>query len=659
MWRKITILFFAALMLVLLASACGGAQPTAVSRQVAAADGDTVSLGDRITLQISPGALEDDAIVTITQATDDHPAPAKLKDAYAVGDAFNIDLGGVELSDPVTLTVAYDPDRLVEDTPHDAAFLAYLDEDREDWLPVHGTVDPDQHVVTVETGHLSWWVPVSWRCPTRPAVGGRLTCVNVTKVEDGDTFCAQWPGEPPRDGTERAYEGICREETPAIEDWPVRLIGIDTPELTRRLPDGTYEYDPECYAVEATNRLGNILEGKRAWLELDPAEALDPTARILAYVWNGSELVNERLVREGFARERHWFPDIGQVPTRKYAERLVAAGDEARSNARGVWGECVEVAYQCHIAFDGWINWSWDGETCGTTGEARQMEAARIWVPPNGFRAEYRAHVASEGWLDWVGGSEAAGTVNRALQMEAIQIRFADAPPNVHIEYRAHVADVGWLEWVRDGATAGTVDEGRPMEALEVRVVTEESVQPIIIEPPPTPTLTATPAPSPTESIPVPTPRPEPAVPVRMIIPSIGVDALIQTLSIDDAGYPEVPTGDGAGQVVAWYDFTALPGEGSNAVFAGHGDWQGPAVFYDLGQLGLRDEIRLIDLHGTELTYSVTETLVFDAADPKGLSVMAPTDTDVITVITEAGSFTGGWAGWSHRLVVRAELVGS
>lgn len=509
----------------------GDGQPMTVSRQVTAADGDTISLGERVTLHIPPGALEHDTIVTITQATVDHPAPGELKDAYAMGGAFNIDLGGVGLSDPVTLTIAYDPDRLVDDTPHDAVFLAYFDEDREDWLSVHGTVDPDQHAVTVETDHLSWWNPVSWRCPALPPTDRPLTCVRVTKIDDGDTICVEWPGDPPSDPPEpdqrvEPDEEVCATErmTPDLLDWPVRLIGIDTPEAD----------PPECYADEATDKVRRTLEGRTVWVELDPAESLDRIGRILAYVWDGPEMVNEQLVLQGFARERHWFPpellkrEFGQLPTRKYAERLVAAGDEARENLRGVWGQCVEVAYQCHIAFDGWLNWFWDGETCGTTGKSRQMEALRIWLPADSFGIEYRAHVAVEGWQGWVPAEETAGTVDKRRQMEAIQIRLVDAPPNVHVEYRAHVAELGWQEWMRDGATAGTVDEERPMEAIQIRIVKQPSIQPIIIEPP------APPEPPPDEA-PQPPPEPPPPPPPPRPCPVDDVSFCDFVYAIDDA----------------------------------------------------------------------------------------------------------------------------
>jgi hypothetical protein len=47
-----------------------------------------------------------------------------------------------------------------------------------------------------------------------------------------------------------------------------------------------------------------------------------------------------------------------------------------------------------------------------------------------------------------------------------------------------------------------------------------------------------------------------------------------------------MPSPDNAWDV-AWYDFSARPGAGSNAVFSGHVDYHdvGPAVFWNLRDL--------------------------------------------------------------------------
>jgi LPXTG-site transpeptidase (sortase) family protein len=142
-------------------------------------------------------------------------------------------------------------------------------------------------------------------------------------------------------------------------------------------------------------------------------------------------------------------------------------------------------------------------------------------------------------------------------------------------------------------------------------------------------------------------------------MPKIGIDAAVVTYGLDGNNVPEVPYN---GQEVAWYNFSAKPGTGSNAVFAGHVTWSGHAVFYDLDQMVAGDDIYLEGTDGTRVSYKVSEVFLVDATDPNALSVMAATGTDTMTVITCGGDpfYVGGIAqyDYTHRLVVRAALTG-
>jgi LPXTG-site transpeptidase (sortase) family protein len=146
----------------------------------------------------------------------------------------------------------------------------------------------------------------------------------------------------------------------------------------------------------------------------------------------------------------------------------------------------------------------------------------------------------------------------------------------------------------------------------------------------------------------------------RLVIDRIGVNAPVFTYGLDAEQIPEVPLN---GSDVAWYDFSSAPGTGSNAVFAGHVTWGGPAVFYKLDDVQVGDNIILRSDDGTELTYAVSDTLLVDPKDSASLSVMSPTDDDVITLITCGGSFyyTGDPVfngDYTHRRIVRALFAG-
>ena len=130
-------------------------------------------------------------------------------------------------------------------------------------------------------------------------------------------------------------------------------------------------------------------------------------------------------------------------------------------------------------------------------------------------------------------------------------------------------------------------------------------------------------------------------------------------LELDPRGVPQVPND---GVKVAWYEFTAKPGTGGNAVLSGHVRWAGdPGVFHDLDELEDGDVIRIRWTDGEELVYEVSANLLLDADDAKLLEAMGPTEEDTITLITCGGTWEtdldnplGG--DFTKRVVVEARL---
>lgn len=114
-------------------------------------------------------------------------------------------------------------------------------------------------------------------------------------------------------------------DTIVIEgDERVRYIGIDTPELASSRIAGEYLAEE----AKAFNR--KMVEGKRIVLEFDH-QKMDRYGRLLAYVYVGQTMVNEELVREGFARERAYPPNL------KYQRKFESIEKDARNRKRGIW----------------------------------------------------------------------------------------------------------------------------------------------------------------------------------------------------------------------------------------------------------------------------------------------------------------------------------
>jgi transglutaminase/protease-like cytokinesis protein 3 len=130
--------------------------------------------------------------------------------------------------------------------------------------------------------------------------------------------------------------------------------------------------------------------------------------------------------------------------------------------------QLVHVTYQAHVAGLGWMSPVQDGQTAGTTGQGRQMEALKISVSQ--YNIQYQAHVAYDGWQGWVSDGAVAGTTGQGKAMKAIKIQLQNAPANLHVCYRAHVAYDGWQGWVCDGAMAGTTGQSKAIEAIEIKI---------------------------------------------------------------------------------------------------------------------------------------------------------------------------------------------
>lgn len=140
-----------------------------------------------------------------------------------------------------------------------------------------------------------------------PAPPAAAECL-VGRIVDGDTFAC-------RDGRK------------------VRLIGVDSPERGQG-----------AAADLARRALARMLPlGRPVRLEGDVAPT-DRYGRVLAWVWAGGTLVNEAMVRQGWA-VRYTLP-----PNVKYADRIGRAQNAARAAREGLWStggfECPPRAYR-------------------------------------------------------------------------------------------------------------------------------------------------------------------------------------------------------------------------------------------------------------------------------------------------------------------------
>jgi micrococcal nuclease len=137
----------------------------------------------------------------------------------------------------------------------------------------------------------------------------------VTRAVDGDTIEVE---------VRARIEGPGAGEAAVGQTYVVRLLGIDTPESVS-------PRDPvECFGREASAATSALVAGERVVLVKD-VEERDGFDRLLRYVYLGAELVNARLVVNGYAHVFTYPPNV------RHAELFVQLEREARDNDRGLW----------------------------------------------------------------------------------------------------------------------------------------------------------------------------------------------------------------------------------------------------------------------------------------------------------------------------------
>ncbi|WP_431041472.1 class F sortase [Streptomyces sp. P1-3] len=173
------------------------------------------------------------------------------------------------------------------------------------------------------------------------------------------------------------------------------------------------------------------------------------------------------------------------------------------------------------------------------------------------------------------------------------------------------------------------------------------------------------PAPAPTAS---PTPvREDPGIPqrgpalprsapVRLAIPSVGVDAPFTELALDGAGRLNAPPAED-GNLVGWFREGASPGERGNAIVAGHVDTTtGPAVFWPLSSLKPKEKVTITRADGIEATFTVDGVETYPKNAFPDQKVYGETEDAQLRLITCGGSYDHVARDYTANVVVFAHL---
>lgn len=203
-------------------------------------------------------------------------------------------------------------------------------------------------------------------------------------------------------------------------------------------------------------------------------------------------------------------------------------------------------------------------------------------------------------------------------------------------------------------------DPASPSGAGSSWLVATTSDAPVVEPAPPTTTAQPAPAPAPaTAPAANPAAAPAPAPPVRIELPSLGVDTDVIPVGVDDSGAMEVP--DDVSEV-GWYKFGPAPGAAAgSAVLTGHVDdyRQGVGVFGRIGDLTPGDVVRVSDQAGVSREFSVVSREEWAKGEVPLDRLFDRGGASRMVLITCGGSFNDSTLGYDDNIAITAVPIAS
>jgi sortase (surface protein transpeptidase) len=143
-------------------------------------------------------------------------------------------------------------------------------------------------------------------------------------------------------------------------------------------------------------------------------------------------------------------------------------------------------------------------------------------------------------------------------------------------------------------------------------------------------------------------------VPVRLRIPSIGVDAPVVAVDVEPDGEMEVPDDV---RDAGWYRHGPAPGEPGAAVIAGHVDSreQGRGAFFDLRRLDVGAQVKVTDADGNVQRFDVVARRTYDKAGLPADALFTREGRPQLVLITCGGDFDREARSYRDNVVIYAQ----
>jgi sortase (surface protein transpeptidase) len=147
-------------------------------------------------------------------------------------------------------------------------------------------------------------------------------------------------------------------------------------------------------------------------------------------------------------------------------------------------------------------------------------------------------------------------------------------------------------------------------------------------------------------------------MPVRLLIPAIQVDALIERVGVVASGELDTPR-QSPWTNVGWYNASPDPGSDGSSVIDGHLDRPGglPAVFWNLRNLHAGDQLKVIHQSGKISVFIITSTASYPVNEVPLEAVFGNGGGRYLNLITCAGDWIRSQHQTTSRMVVYAMLA--
>ena len=172
-------------------------------------------------------------------------------------------------------------------------------------------------------------------------------------------------------------------------------------------------------------------------------------------------------------------PDKFEGVTASEKKAYMASAAATAATVEG--SDRAHVQYRSHLQTYGWQNWKNDGDISGTTGKAKRLESLKLELKNKDYTGGicYNAHVQTIGWqadpnksATWKKDGEFCGTTGNAKRLEAIQIElYGEMAEHYDIYYRVHSQTYGWMKWTQNGEMTGTTGQHKRIEGIQVVLV--------------------------------------------------------------------------------------------------------------------------------------------------------------------------------------------